>query len=136
VRVTRIVLTSGVLASGVLGSGVPQVRTPHLGHLHGAASHVGTGTYWFAIGLLVGILLSSFGPAWLRWIVFTGDLVALGWSVNILHYADTGTGRWVLIAVAFLLIGMFIGVVNGLRHLGDAEMRARLTNIRRIGRYF
>lgn len=119
----------------VFASGVPHVGTPHLGHLHGAASHVGTGTYWFAIGLLVGIVLSSFGPAWLRWTVFTADLVALGWSVNILHYTDTGTGRWVLIAVAFLLLGMFIGVINGLRHLGEAEFRGRLGNIRRIGRW-
>jgi hypothetical protein len=119
----------------VLASGVPHVVTPNLGHPHGAASTIGTGTYWFAIGLFAGILLSSFGPGWLRWTIFAADLVALGWSVKILHYSDTGTGRWVLIAVGFLVLGMFIGVLNGLRHLGDAELRARVVNIRRMGRY-
>ena len=72
------------------------------------------GTYWFAMGLLAGILLCSFGPTWLRWTVCTADLIALGWSASILNYTDTGAGRWVLVA---------------------AEFRARLGNVRKIGRW-
>ncbi len=105
-------------------------------HPHGAASSEGTGTYWFAIGMLAGMATIWFTPGWLKAIVLICDLVALGWSAVILHYTDTGTGRWVLVAAAFLLIGMFIGVLNGLRHLGDAEFRSRRNTIRKIGGWF
>jgi hypothetical protein len=74
-----------------------------------------------------------FTPGLVKSLVLTFDLVALGWSAVILNYAGTVTGRWVLVAAAFLVIGMFIGVINGLRHLGEAERRARTTSIRRIG---
>jgi hypothetical protein len=76
-----------------------------------------------------------FTPAWLKTIILIADLVALGWSAVILHFADTGSGRWVWIAAVFLVIGMFIGVINGLRHLGESEFRGRLGNIRKDGRW-
>jgi hypothetical protein len=75
-------------------------------------------------------------PGFVRGVVILFDLVALGWSSIILGYADSARGRWVLIGTAFLLLGMFIGVIRGLRHLGDAEFVGRLGNIRRLGRYF
>ena len=102
-------------------------------HPQGPASTPGTGTYWFAFGLLVGMATVWFTPGLVKSLVLVFDLVALGWSAVILHYTDTGTGRWVLVAAAFLLIGMFIGVLNGLRHLGEAEFRTRKGSIRRIG---
>ena len=104
-----------------------------IGHPHGAAAVPGTGTYWFAIGLLAGMATVWFTPAWLKALVLVFDLVSLGWSAVILHYTDTGTGRWVLIAALFLVIGMAIGVINGLRHLGQAEFRTRRSSIRKIG---
>ena len=104
-----------------------------LNHPQGAASTPGTPTYWFAIGLLAGMAVVWFTPGWLKTIVVIGDLVALGWSLVILNYADKGSGRWVWIAAIFLVIGMFIGVLNGLKHLGESERRGRLTNIRRNG---
>jgi hypothetical protein len=104
-----------------------------LGHPHGPASVPGTGTYWFAIGLLVGMATVWFTPGWIKTLVIIFDLVALGWSAVVLHYADTATGRWVLVAAGFLLLGMFIGVLNGLRHLGEAEYRTRKTGIRKAG---
>jgi hypothetical protein len=75
-------------------------------------------------------------PGFVKGVVILFDLVALGWSSIILGYADSARGRWVLIGTAFLLLGMFIGVIRGLRHLGDAEFAGRLGNIRRLGRYF
>jgi hypothetical protein len=105
-------------------------------HPQGAASHPGTGTYWFAIGLLVGMITIRVAPGWLVGLIYTGDIVALGWSFNILHYADTGTGRWVLVALLFLFIGLYMGVIHGLRHLSDFEFMTRLRNIRSIGRRF
>jgi hypothetical protein len=77
-------------------------------------------TVWFTPGLVKSLVL-----------VF--DLVALGWSAVILHYSGTGMGRWVWVGAVFLVIGMFIGVLNGLRHLGEAEFRSRRSSIRRVG---
>jgi hypothetical protein len=107
-----------------------------LGHPHGPASTPGTPTYWFAIGLLVGIASAFFAPGWLTALVITFDLVALGWSSVILHYTDTGTGRWVLVAALFLAIGLYLGVMRGLKYLGEAEYGTRLGNIRKNGRWF
>lgn len=105
-------------------------------HPHGAASAMGTSTHWFAIGLLIGFAVAAVAPGFVKGLVILFDLVALGWSSIILGYADSASGRWVLIATAFLLIGMAWGVVRGLRHLGDAEYAGRLRNIRNLGRWF
>jgi hypothetical protein len=106
-----------------------------LAHPHGAAKAGGSGTHWFAIGLLVGMVAISLAPGWLLGLIIVFDLVALGWSFGILHYADTSNGKWVLIAVLFLLIGMFWGVIRGLRHLGEHEFLTRLGGIRSRGRW-
>jgi hypothetical protein len=105
-------------------------------HPVGAAHRPGTGTYWFAIGLLVGMIAMRVAPGWLIGVIIAADIVALGWSFGILHYADTGNGRWVWVAVVFLMIGLYIGVIHGLRHLSDSEMATRLRNIRGMGRHF
>jgi len=85
--------------------------------------------------MLLGFLVALVGPGIVKGVVITCDLIALGWSSLILGYADSARGRWVLVATAFLLIGMFWGVLRGLRHLGDAEYAARVRNIRNIGRW-
>lgn len=105
-------------------------------HPTGAASRPGTGTYWFAIGLLVGMIAMRVAPGWLVGVIIAADVVALGWSFGILHYADTGNGRWVWVALVFLMIGLYVGVIHGLRHLSDSEMGTRLRNIRSMGRRF
>jgi len=105
-------------------------------HPHGAASTLGSGTHWFAIGLLVGVGVMLIAPGFVKGLVILFDLVALGWSSIILGYTDSARGRWVLIGIAFLLLGLFIGVARGLRHLGDAEFNTRLGNIRKMGRWF
>jgi len=104
-----------------------------LSHPAGAASSPGTPTYWFAIGILVGMATVWFTPGWIKTMVIIFDLVALGWSAVILHYSGTGAGRWLWIAAVFLVIGMFFGVTNGLRHLGESEFRGRRSAIRKIG---
>jgi hypothetical protein len=104
-------------------------------HPQGPASHQGTGTFWLAIGVLVGMATVWFSPGWIKTCVLIFDLVALGWSAVILHYTDTGLGRWVWIAAIFLVIGMYIGVKNGLKHLSESEFGTRLGNIRKNGRY-
>lgn len=75
-------------------------------------------------------------PPAIRAAVILFDIVALGWSYGILHWADTAKGHWVWIALLFLFIGLFLGVVRGLRHLSDAEFTTRLGNIRKLGRYW
>jgi hypothetical protein len=105
-------------------------------HPTGATSRPGTGTYWFAIGLLVGMIAMRVAPGWLVGVIIAADVVALGWSFGILHYADTGNGRWVWVALVFLMIGLYFGVIHGLRHLSESEMATRLSNIRRMGRRF
>jgi len=107
-----------------------------LAHPHGAASKPGTGTYWLAIGLLVGMATVMFAPGWLRGLVILFDLVALGWSSGILHYTDTGGGRWVLVAALFLAIGLYLGVVRGVGYVSENELRTRMANIRKNGHYF
>jgi hypothetical protein len=107
-----------------------------LAHPSGAASTPGTATWWFAIGLLVGMITIWFAPGWLVGLIVVGDFVALGWSLGILHYADTGNGRWVWVALVFLMIGLYIGVVHGLRHLSNSEFSTRLKNIRNNGGRF
>ena len=104
-----------------------------ISHPHGAAATPGTPTYWFAIGLLAGMAVVWWTPGFVKTLVIIFDLVALGWSAVILHWADKGSGRWVWIAIPFLLLGMFIGVINGLKHLGSSEYRGRLTNVRKNG---
>jgi hypothetical protein len=104
-------------------------------HPHGAASALGSSTHWFAIGILVGVLV-AFTPAIVKVPVIISAIVALGWTSVILGYTDSARGRWVLIGTAFLLLGMFLGVIRGLRHLGDAEFASRLGNIRKLGRWF
>jgi len=106
-----------------------------LTHPHGAASAASSGTHWFAIGLLAGVVTMLTPPA-IRAVVIIFDIVALGWSYGILHWADSAGGRWVWIAGLFLFIGLFVGVLRGLKHVGEAEFTTRLTNIRKLGRYF
>jgi hypothetical protein len=108
----------------------------HPTHPIGAASTPGTPTYWFAIGLLVGIAAAWWAPGWVTGLVILFDLVALGWSSLILHYTDKSAGRWVLVAALFLAIGLYFGVLRGLKYVGEAEFTTRLGNIRRLGRYF
>jgi hypothetical protein len=92
---------------------------------HGAASSAGSGTHWFAIGLLVGFLVAVVGPGWVKGLVVLFDLVALGWSTGILHYTHTGSGRWVFVAVLGLIVGIAIGMIRGLRALGEHEYLSR-----------
>jgi putative effector of murein hydrolase LrgA (UPF0299 family) len=75
-------------------------------------------------------------PGLIKGFVILFDIVALGWSYGILHWADSAEGRWVWVAVLFLFIGLFVGVIRGLRHLSEAEFTTRLGNIRKLGRYF
>jgi len=77
-----------------------------------------------------------FAPGWLKGLVILFDLVALGWSAVILHYTDTGGGRWVLVAMLFLAIGLYLGVVRGVGYVSENEFRTRMGNIRKNGRYF
>ena len=92
---------------------------------HGAASAVGSGTHWFAIGMLVGILVWMFAPGWVKGLVITFDLVALGWSTGILNYSHSAHGRWVPVAVLGIIVGISIGMIRGLRALSEHEFLTR-----------
>ena len=101
-------------------------------HPHGAASALHSGTHWFAIGLLIGLVVAA-TPAIVKVPVIVFDIVALGWSFGILHYADTGNGRWVLVGVAFLLIGLWFGATRGLKMLGEHEFLTRRSGMKARG---
>jgi hypothetical protein len=104
-----------------------------IAHPTGPASSVGSGTHWFAIGLLVGMAVITFAPGWLVGVIIACDIVALGWSFGILHYADTGNGRWVLVAIVFLLVGLYFGARRGLRMLSEHEFLGRLGGMKARG---
>jgi hypothetical protein len=101
---------------------------------HGAAASAGTETHWLAIGLLVGIVAALVAPIWLTGLIIVFDLVALGWTYGILNYVHGG-GRWLVVAIPCVLIGLYFGVTRGLKHLGESEFRARQANIRKNGRF-
>ncbi len=97
---------------------------------------VGTGSYWVAIGILIGMLAAAIAPGWLRALIIVFDLVALGWMVGILKYADHSSGHWVWFAIVFLGIGLYLGISRGLRFLSEFEYGTRLRNIRNEGHFF
>jgi hypothetical protein len=98
----------------------------------GAASKTGTGTFWLALGLLLGFVVAYVAPWWLKAAVIVFDLVALGWLARLLKFSGS-TGALVIVAVVALLGGMFWGVMRGLRHLGNHEFLTRLGGIRGRG---
>jgi hypothetical protein len=100
---------------------------------HGAASAAGSGTHWFAIGLLVGILVWIIAPGWVKGLVITFDLVAVGWSTGILNYSHSSHGRWVPVAVLGIIVGIAIGMYRGLRALSEHEYLTRLGGMKTRG---
>ena len=42
---------------------------------------------------------------------------------------------WLIVVAIAVVVGLYFGRMRGLRHLGESEFRARLTNIRRISRF-
>jgi hypothetical protein len=100
---------------------------------HGAASSGSTATHWLAIGILIGILAVFFAPAWLLTFVIIFDLVALGWTFGILNYAHSAHGRWVWVAVPFLLFGLWYGATRGLKMLSEHEFLTRRSGMKARG---
>jgi hypothetical protein len=100
---------------------------------HGAAAAAGSGTHWFALGMLVGILAWVIAPGWVKGLVLAGDLVALGWDIGILNYSHSAHGRWVPIAVIALIVGIAIGMYRGLRALSEHEYLTRVGGMRARG---
>jgi hypothetical protein len=105
-------------------------------HPHGAASTVGTGSFWVAIGVLIGFVTAAVAPGWLKGLVVVFDLVALGWMSGILGFADRSDGRWVWVLLGGIAVGLFLGVVRGLKYLSEWEFGTRLRNIRSDNKYF
>jgi hypothetical protein len=100
---------------------------------HGAASNGGTATHWLAIGILIGMLAVFFAPPMLLSTVIVFDLVALGWTFGILNYADSSRGRWVWVALPFLLFGLWYGATRGLKMLSEHEFLTRRAGMKARG---
>lgn len=100
---------------------------------HGAAAAGGSGTHWFAVGLLAGFVVAVVAPGWIKALVIVFDLVALGWSTGILNYSHSVNGRWVFVAVLGLVVGLAIGMIRGLRALSEHEFLTRRTGMRARG---
>jgi hypothetical protein len=96
-----------------------------------ASSHA----FWYGI-LLVCALGWAFGEV-PRIGMFIVALIASDLLQSILRGHMSGSNRLMLIIlVVGLLVGLYIGRLRGLRHLGEFEFRNRRTGIRTISRWF
>jgi hypothetical protein len=92
-----------------------------------------TGNHVFWTGVALALLVSFFLPMWLRGILFVVALLAS----DLLHGHFTSAELLtLLLAVAGLVIGLWIGRSRGLRLLGEAEFRTRWRNVLGISRWF
>ena len=89
----------------------------------------------FWIGVVVG-LVAAILPGWLRGVLLVVAIIGTGWLALLGHNAHSRAVPWLLVAGGGLVAGLFFGRLRGLRHLGEAEYRTRLTNIRRVNRFF
>lgn len=115
--------------SALLLAAMPQRSTA-------SAPFLGTHSFW--ITLLVGLLIALIAPSWVAWILVVVALGALGVLGRLSHTGGGGGASllaWLIVVAIAVVIGLYFGRARGLRHLGESEFRARLTNIRRISRF-
>lgn len=98
------------------------------------------------IGMLVGVLVGNFAPGWVKIGAFLvavvgSDLVQKAShrvhgapNLNSVHFA---LPPWLIGAagVAFGLWAFHFARKRGLQHLGQAELRNRWTNVRRVSKW-
>ena len=68
----------------------------------------------------------------------TCGTAALGVLGRLSHTSGGGGASilvWLIVVAIAVVVGLYFGRIRGLRHLGEAEFRTRVTNIRRIGRF-
>ena len=105
------------------------------------------------IGLLLGILVSSFAPGLIKWGIFVVALVVSGLAAKAMHIGHSARGAigthgvpvinvngvvlW-LIAIAGVGFGVYqihAARRRGLVHLGVAELNTRWANVRKISKW-
>ncbi len=116
---------------------------PAIQHSIAAAQHAAStaplpGTHSFWITLLIGLLIARIAPGWVFGILVVVALGALGVLGRLSHTSGGGGASilvWLIVVAIAVVVGLYFGRIRGLRHLGEAEFRTRVTNDRRIGRF-
>ena len=98
----------------------------------------------FWMGLLIGLLIGLLAWDWLAWLGVIVALVMLGAfhvvSKTNIHgvpgtHVSMGGLFWLLVLVVGAIGGVIYGRIRGLRHLGEAEFRTRMTNVKKVSRF-
>jgi uncharacterized membrane protein len=87
--------------------------------------------FWY--GVLLACLIVWILPGFAGVIFFVVALVASDLLSSHDHVSTSTVMMLILVAIG-LVVGLYIGRIRGLRHLGEFEFRNRWTNIRTISR--
>jgi len=97
---------------------------------------------WLWAGIMLGIIVGSWFPSWLRPVIFVLALVL--WDVHRVTNVVGGASHLhytmspVVIGVIGVIVALFalhLGRKRGLGHLGQAELGTRWTNVRKISKW-
>jgi len=89
----------------------------------------------FWIGVLFALTFAYILPGWLTGLLLVVAVFASGILPSVTHHAHSSTVVYLIIGLIPLVIGMYIGRVRGLRHLGEAEFQTRWKNVRGVSRW-
>ncbi len=101
----------------------------------------------FWMGLLIGLLIGLLAWDWLAWLGVIVAVVMLGalhlvskTHIHGVHgvpavHVSMGGLFWLLVLVIGAIGGVIYGRIRGLRHLGEAEFRTRMTNVKKVSRF-
>lgn len=104
---------------------------------HAAVRVPFNGSHVFWAGVAVAALVSLFTALWIRVLVFVVALFGSGLvhSGAVHGHITSSDVLTLLILMAGLVVGLYIGRIRGLRHLGEYEFRNRWSYIRTISRW-
>lgn len=87
------------------------------------------------VGLLVGLLVALLASEVIAWILVAISIAALGGLRLIGHHLGGTFATWLLVIAGSVVLGVIIGRVRGLKHLGVWEFGNRLAGIKKVSRF-